>query len=97
MHGHHDSKARDNAKRLPRGATELKQWCEQQLERHEAYVVEHLEDVPEVRDWSLGDWASKADGDGRPHEVRCSTVTPDGSLRRDRGIAKAAPTIYYPL
>jgi xylulose-5-phosphate/fructose-6-phosphate phosphoketolase len=49
----------NNAKRLPRGATELKAWCEQQLARHEAYVVEHLEDMPEVRDWSLGDWATK--------------------------------------
>jgi len=44
----------NNAKRLPRGATELKQWCENQLTKHAAYVVEHLEDMPEVRDWSLG-------------------------------------------
>jgi xylulose-5-phosphate/fructose-6-phosphate phosphoketolase len=36
----------NNARRLPPGATELK-----------AYVVEHLEDMPEVRDWTLGDWA----------------------------------------
>jgi xylulose-5-phosphate/fructose-6-phosphate phosphoketolase len=43
----------NNAKRLPRGASELKQWCEAQLDRHQAYVVEHLEDMPEVRDWSL--------------------------------------------
>jgi xylulose-5-phosphate/fructose-6-phosphate phosphoketolase len=43
----------NNAKRLPRGAAELKAWCETQLARHEAYVVEHLEDMPEVRDWSL--------------------------------------------
>jgi len=49
----------NNAKRLPRGATALKQWCEQQLTRHERYVVEHLEDMPEVRDWSLGDWAQR--------------------------------------
>jgi len=47
----------NNARRLPRGAEDLKRWCEAQLERHEAYVVEHLEDMPEVRDWSLGDWA----------------------------------------
>ncbi|MFI5495956.1 phosphoketolase [Actinoplanes sp. NPDC051859] len=47
----------NNAKRLPRGAAELKAWCERQLERHAAYVVEHLEDMPEVRDWALGDWA----------------------------------------
>ncbi|NMO57291.1 phosphoketolase family protein [Actinoplanes sp. TBRC 11911] len=43
----------NNARRLPRGATELKAWCESQLRRHEAYVVEHLEDMPEVRDWAL--------------------------------------------
>jgi hypothetical protein len=42
-----------NAKRLPRGATDLKAWCEAQLAKHDAYVVEHLEDMPEVRDWSL--------------------------------------------
>ncbi|MEU4221859.1 phosphoketolase family protein [Actinoplanes sp. NPDC026623] len=47
----------NNAKRLPRGATELKAWCESQLARHEAYIVEHLEDMPEVRDWSLEDSA----------------------------------------
>ncbi|MFY1670825.1 phosphoketolase [Plantactinospora sp. WMMB334] len=49
----------NNARRLPRGAAELSRWCEQQLARHEAYVVEHLEDMPEVRDWSLGDWAQQ--------------------------------------
>jgi xylulose-5-phosphate/fructose-6-phosphate phosphoketolase len=47
----------NNARRLPAGASELKAWCEAQLEKHEKYVVEHLEDMPEVRDWSLGDWA----------------------------------------
>ncbi|GAA0904022.1 phosphoketolase family protein [Virgisporangium ochraceum] len=49
----------NNAKRLPRGATALKEWCEAQLTRHQEYVVEHLEDMPEVRDWSLGDWAER--------------------------------------
>ncbi|MCA2213166.1 phosphoketolase family protein [Jidongwangia harbinensis] len=49
----------NNAKRLPRGATELKHWCAAQLAKHEAYVVDHLEDMPEVRDWSLGDWAQQ--------------------------------------
>jgi xylulose-5-phosphate/fructose-6-phosphate phosphoketolase len=49
----------NNTKRLPRGATELKAWCQAQLARHEAYVVEHLEDMPEVRDWTLGDWAQQ--------------------------------------
>ncbi len=45
----------NNARRTPPGASELKAWCQTQLDRHEAYVVEHLEDMPEVRDWSLGD------------------------------------------
>jgi xylulose-5-phosphate/fructose-6-phosphate phosphoketolase len=49
----------NNAGRLPRGATDLKAWCEAQLAKHEAYVVDHLEDMPEVRDWSLGDWAEQ--------------------------------------
>lgn len=49
----------NNARRLPRGAAELKAWCEAKLAEHEAYVVEHLEDMPEVRDWSLGDWAKQ--------------------------------------
>jgi xylulose-5-phosphate/fructose-6-phosphate phosphoketolase len=43
----------NNAHRLPRGAADLKAWCEAQLRRHEAYVVENLEDMPEVRDWCL--------------------------------------------
>ncbi|WJK38729.1 phosphoketolase family protein [Solwaraspora sp. WMMA2056] len=49
----------NNARRLPRGAADLKAWCEAKLAEHEAYVVEHLEDMPEVRDWSLGDWAKQ--------------------------------------
>jgi xylulose-5-phosphate/fructose-6-phosphate phosphoketolase len=49
----------NNARRTPRGSTDLKAWCEAQLARHRQYVVEHLEDMPEVRDWSLGDWAEK--------------------------------------
>jgi xylulose-5-phosphate/fructose-6-phosphate phosphoketolase len=32
-------------------------WCRQRIAEHETYVVEHLEDLPEVRDWTLGDWA----------------------------------------
>ncbi|MEU8817031.1 phosphoketolase family protein [Actinoplanes sp. NPDC048796] len=50
----------NNAKRLPRGAEDLKKWCEAQLSRHAEYVVEHLEDMPEVRDWTLGDWATRS-------------------------------------
>jgi xylulose-5-phosphate/fructose-6-phosphate phosphoketolase len=32
-------------------------WCRQRLAEHQAYVVEHLQDMPDVRDWVLGDWA----------------------------------------
>jgi xylulose-5-phosphate/fructose-6-phosphate phosphoketolase len=49
----------NNARRLPRGASEVKDWCEGKLAEHAAYVVEHLEDMPEVREWSLGDWANR--------------------------------------
>ncbi|GGM41132.1 phosphoketolase [Dactylosporangium sucinum] len=49
----------NNAKRLPRGAADLKVWCEAKLAEHETYVVEHLEDMPDVRDWTLGDWAER--------------------------------------
>jgi xylulose-5-phosphate/fructose-6-phosphate phosphoketolase len=41
----------NNAKRVPDGASELKTWCEQKLDEHASYVIEHLEDMPEVRDW----------------------------------------------
>jgi xylulose-5-phosphate/fructose-6-phosphate phosphoketolase len=47
--------ALNNARRTPPGASDLKAWCEQKLVEHEAYVVEHLQDMPEVRDWSLPD------------------------------------------
>jgi xylulose-5-phosphate/fructose-6-phosphate phosphoketolase len=43
----------NNSTRHPRGSAELKAWCEEQLRRHTAYIEEHLEDLPEVRDWVL--------------------------------------------
>jgi xylulose-5-phosphate/fructose-6-phosphate phosphoketolase len=43
----------NNATRAPAGSTELKAWCEAMLAKHRRYVVEHLEDMPEVRDWML--------------------------------------------
>ena len=49
----------NNSRRTPAGASELKAWCQERLDAHQAYVVEHLEDMPEVRDWVLGDWADK--------------------------------------
>ncbi|HEY5978315.1 MAG TPA: phosphoketolase family protein [Microlunatus sp.] len=42
----------NNAKRTPAGASELKAWCQAQLARHSSYVVEHLQDLPEVRAWN---------------------------------------------
>ncbi len=50
----------NNARRTPPGATQLKADCEAKLAEHDRYVVEHLEDMPEVRDWVLGDWATEA-------------------------------------
>lgn len=43
------------ASRAPAGATALERYCETQLTRHHAYVREHLEDMPEVRDWVWSD------------------------------------------
>jgi len=42
------------ARRRPDGAAELEDYCRTMLARHEAYVREHLEDMPEVRDWTWG-------------------------------------------
>jgi xylulose-5-phosphate/fructose-6-phosphate phosphoketolase len=39
-------------KRIPSGATDLEAHCEEMLECHHSYVREHLEDMPEVRDWT---------------------------------------------
>jgi xylulose-5-phosphate/fructose-6-phosphate phosphoketolase len=43
----------NNAGRQVRGASDLKTWCERQLDRHAEYIVENLEDLPEVRDWVI--------------------------------------------
>ncbi len=45
--------ALNNARRTPPGASELKAWCEARLAEHAAYVVENLQDLPDIRDWSL--------------------------------------------
>lgn len=42
----------NNAKRTPAGASELKTWCVDKLDRHQRHFVKHLEDLPEVRDWT---------------------------------------------
>ena len=56
----------NNAEVTPPGASELKAWCQAQLERHETYIVEHLEDMPEVRDWKFGYDAEVSDDPVRP-------------------------------
>jgi xylulose-5-phosphate/fructose-6-phosphate phosphoketolase len=40
------------ARRKPEGTEALERHCEEMLERHHSYVREHLEDLPEVREWS---------------------------------------------
>jgi xylulose-5-phosphate/fructose-6-phosphate phosphoketolase len=49
----------NNARRTPPGASALKVWCQGKLAEHHAYIVEHLEDVPDVTDWTIGDWAQQ--------------------------------------
>jgi len=44
----------NNAARKPAGAHELYQYCERMLDKHAEYIVEHLEDMPEVENWVLG-------------------------------------------
>lgn len=55
----------NNSRRAPRGAAELKLWCESQLARHTAYIDEHLEDMPEVRDWIRQDPGLESTGASR--------------------------------
>lgn len=43
----------NNASRTPAGAAELLEWCQARLDEHRAYVIEHLEDLPEVKNWTL--------------------------------------------
>jgi xylulose-5-phosphate/fructose-6-phosphate phosphoketolase len=45
--------ALERAPRTPAGAAGLEAHCHEMLARHHSYVREHLEDMPEVRDWSL--------------------------------------------
>ncbi len=39
------------ARRSPAGAESLVSYCNAQLKRHRGYIVEHFEDLPEIRDW----------------------------------------------
>ncbi|MGY2066499.1 phosphoketolase family protein [Blastococcus sp. SYSU DS0619] len=40
------------SRRVPERGEELARFCRDQLARHHDYVREHLEDMPEVRDWT---------------------------------------------
>jgi xylulose-5-phosphate/fructose-6-phosphate phosphoketolase len=40
------------SRRVPERGNELAEFCNAQLARHHDYVREHLEDMPEVRDWT---------------------------------------------
>ncbi|AMY20350.1 MULTISPECIES: phosphoketolase family protein [Nocardiaceae] len=50
------------SRRVPERSTDLADYCRTQLERHRSYVVEHLEDMPEVKDWTWGSTTSKCAG-----------------------------------
>lgn len=43
--------ALDRARTAPAGAEQLRQHCQDQLARHDAYIREHFEDLPEIRQW----------------------------------------------
>ncbi len=40
------------SRRVPEGAPELEEHCRTMLVRHHGYIREHLEDMPEIRDWT---------------------------------------------
>ena len=42
------------ARRAPAGAAALEAHCREMLDRHHSYVREHLEDMPEISEWSWG-------------------------------------------
>ena len=44
----------NNAARTPVGASEVSDWCRSKLFEHHDHVVNHLEDMPEIRNWTLG-------------------------------------------
>jgi len=44
----------NNARVKPAGSHELYQFCERMLARHAEYIVEYLEDMPQVANWQLG-------------------------------------------
>ncbi|MDK7734014.1 phosphoketolase family protein [Propionimicrobium lymphophilum] len=65
----------NNAKRVPDNAIKLYRWCESQLARHQEYIVEHLEDMPEVRNWKLGSFEAP-DLDANPNHSEAHVARP---------------------
>jgi xylulose-5-phosphate/fructose-6-phosphate phosphoketolase len=49
------------SRRIARGARQLEEHCRVMLERHGRYIGEHLEDMPEVRDWTWTEDSASAD------------------------------------
>jgi xylulose-5-phosphate/fructose-6-phosphate phosphoketolase len=54
--------ALNNARFTPPGASALKAWCEDRLAEHERYIVENLQDMPDVRDWTLASPTAQSQG-----------------------------------
>jgi xylulose-5-phosphate/fructose-6-phosphate phosphoketolase len=46
-----------HARRTPERGEALAAYCREMLDRHELYIREHFEDLPEVRDWT---WSGSA-------------------------------------
>jgi xylulose-5-phosphate/fructose-6-phosphate phosphoketolase len=50
-----------HSRRVARGARQLEDHCRVMLERHGRYIREHLEDMPEIRDWTWTEDSAPAD------------------------------------
>jgi xylulose-5-phosphate/fructose-6-phosphate phosphoketolase len=42
-----------NSTRTPPGSADLLAWCARRLHEHEEYVIAHLEDLPDIKNWTL--------------------------------------------
>jgi xylulose-5-phosphate/fructose-6-phosphate phosphoketolase len=49
---HLAAEALKRARRKPANAAAVVDECHRALERHRKYVEEHMEDLPEIRDWT---------------------------------------------
>ena len=57
---HLAAEALRRSRRIPDGATDLARHCDEMLQRHHAYVREHLEDMPEVVNWTWSSWTDRS-------------------------------------